>query len=183
MFKIFSLVIMTLVSSGVLAAPVILFSDLANGPNSGWSNAEPNKGVAVTIWGKGFGTAKGSNYVSVNGNNLVAEADYPDGWGQINDPVPWLQRITFHLNSNVSSGPGSISITVNGVRSNPIPFVVRSGIFILLTRMLVVRAMVVLKTLGAARHHFSLRSAREILFTLEAVYTTNGICPATPIYI
>lgn len=127
MFKIFSLVIMTLVSSGVLAAPVILFSDLSNGPNSGWSNAEPNKGVAVTIWGKGFGTAKGSNYVSVNGNNLVAEADYPDGWGQINDPVPWLQRITFHLNSNVSSGPGSISITVNGVRSNPIPFVVRSG--------------------------------------------------------
>jgi hypothetical protein len=30
--------------------PVIFFSDMTSAPNSGWSDAEPNKGASITVW-------------------------------------------------------------------------------------------------------------------------------------
>lgn len=127
MSKFFSVIAVLLLSARAFAAPELLFSDLSSGPNSGWSDARSDTGVAVTIWGKGFGDTRGANYVTVNGHDLTAAVDYPDGWGQFNDPVPWLQRVTFHLNSSVASGAGTITITVDGETSNAIPFVVRGG--------------------------------------------------------
>lgn len=107
--------------------PVLFYSDLTSGPDNGWSSAEPNKGVAVTIWGTNLGANRGSSYVTVNGVNLDSNADYPDTWGEVNDPVPHLQRVTFHLKSSMTDGAGSISVTTENGTSNSLPFTIRSG--------------------------------------------------------
>ncbi|MCF6280049.1 MAG: T9SS type A sorting domain-containing protein [Flavobacteriaceae bacterium] len=102
--------------------PIILFSDLISAPSTGWSNAEPNKGAVITIWGRHFGATRGSSYITVNGVQLQSDSDYLEDWGQYNNPVPFLQTITFQLNSSVSTGNSTISVTVNDVTSNTIPF-------------------------------------------------------------
>ena len=53
------------------APPRIFFSDLESGPNIGGQN---NRGVWVTIWGKGFGAERGSSTVTIGGG---AAAEYP----------------------------------------------------------------------------------------------------------
>jgi hypothetical protein len=109
--------------------PVIAFSDLTYAANSGWSSAEPTKGAVVTIWGRNFGTtdSRGSDYVTVNGTNLTASVDYVDTWAETNNPVPYLQSITFQLNNTISSGVGTISVTVGGDTSNTVPFEIGAG--------------------------------------------------------
>ncbi|MCF6298747.1 MAG: right-handed parallel beta-helix repeat-containing protein [Thiomicrorhabdus sp.] len=104
------------------AEPVIFFSDLISAPKSGWDSSEPDKGAIVTIWGRNFGTQRGSSYVTVNGIKLTAESDYKDVWAKTNNPVPFLQTITFQLNSSMSNGDGTISVNVNNKTSNTIPF-------------------------------------------------------------
>lgn len=103
-------------------SPVIIFSDLISAPASGWNKATPEKGAVVTIWGRNFGTSRGNSFVTVNGVRLDSEHDYMDVWGKKNNPVPFLQTITFQLNSAMTSGDGSISVTVNGVTSATLPF-------------------------------------------------------------
>ena len=124
---VFVALLVTIGSARVFAEPIVLFSDLNSGPNTGWSQTASDKGVVVTIYGKGFGSSRGSSYVTVNGVNLTSDSDYPDGWGQTNDPIPWLQRITFQLNSTMPSGQGEISVTVGGQTSNSVPFLIRPG--------------------------------------------------------
>jgi len=102
--------------------PIIFFSDLISAPKNGWDSSEPNKGAIVTIWGRNFGTQRGNSYVTVNGSNLTANSDYKDAWAKTNNPVPFLQTITFQLNSNMSNGDGTISVSVNNKTSNTIPF-------------------------------------------------------------
>jgi len=46
--------------------PRIFFSDLESGPNTGGQN---NKGVWVTIWGKGFGAERGRSTVTIGGGD------------------------------------------------------------------------------------------------------------------
>jgi hypothetical protein len=55
------------------AAPVLFFSDLTWGPKTGWEGSQ-TKGAAVTIWGKNFGSTRGSNYVTVNGAQITEYA-------------------------------------------------------------------------------------------------------------
>ncbi len=107
--------ILLLVSSAILSAqsapPRIFFSDLESGPNTGGQN---NKGVWVTIWGKGFGATQGTSTVTIGGG---AADNYPlwsDG------------KIIFQLGANASTG--SIIVNVPGVgTSNALPFTVRAG--------------------------------------------------------
>jgi len=56
---------------GQSAPPSLFFSDLESGPNTGGQN---NKGVWVTIWGKGFGLTQGTSTVTVGGG---AVDNYP----------------------------------------------------------------------------------------------------------
>ncbi len=102
--------------------PIILFSDLISAPSTGWSNAEPNKGAVITIWGRYFGATRSDSYITVNGVQLQSNLDYLDTWGKSNNPVPFLQTITFQLNSSMAIGDGTISVTVDGNTSNTIPF-------------------------------------------------------------
>jgi len=116
------LVLKHLTSYAAAEAPVVLFSDLISAPASGWNDASPNKGAVVTIWGRYLGADRGSSFVTVNGVQLQANSDYLDTWGKYNNPVPFLQTITFQLNDSMTAGDGTISVTVNGVTSNTVPF-------------------------------------------------------------
>src|SRR6478752_5488641 len=109
------LLIMLLLSTASLPAqtapPRIFFSDLESGPNTGGQN---NKGVWVTIWGKGFGAAQGTSTVTVGGG---AADNYPL-WSD--------SRIIFQLGANAATG--NIVVNVSGVgSSNGLHFTVRAG--------------------------------------------------------
>lgn len=109
-------------SLSVWAKPVILFSDVISAPKSGWSAGESDKGAVVTIWGRNFGASRGNSFVTVGGVNLTADTDYKDGWAKTSNPVPYLETITFQLNDSMQAGNGDITVTVDGVRSNALPF-------------------------------------------------------------
>ncbi len=109
----------------IKGSPVIAYSDIESGPNKGWSKAEPNKGVAVTIWGRNLGQNRGNNYVSVGGVKLTNDSDYAN-WGEF-FPTPFWQRITFWLNNKMTNGNTTITVTINGLESNPLPFTIRDG--------------------------------------------------------
>jgi hypothetical protein len=106
------------------AAPVLFFSDLTWGPKTGWEGSS-TKGAAVTVWGKNFGSPRGSSYITVNGAQLINDSDYAE-WDAIG-PARALERITFWLNSTCQDGNGSISVTVGGVTSNTLPFNITTG--------------------------------------------------------
>jgi hypothetical protein len=101
--------------------PVLFFSDLTWGPTTGWNNGS-TQGAAVTVWGKNFGTTRGSNYVTINGAQATSYAE----WDAIG-PARGLERITFWIPTSAATGAGTISVTVNGVTSNTLPFTVASG--------------------------------------------------------
>ncbi len=106
-------------------SPVLAYSDMESGPNYGWSKSEPNKGIAVSIWGRDLGNTRGDSYVSVGGVKLLRDSDYAV-WGEV-WPTPFWQRITFWLNETMPLGETTITVTVNGVESNPLPFIIREG--------------------------------------------------------
>ncbi|HRY63198.1 MAG TPA: choice-of-anchor Q domain-containing protein, partial [Patescibacteria group bacterium] len=110
------------------SSPVLFFSDLTWGPKTGWEGST-TKGAAVSIWGKNFGTSRGTNYVTVNGADLMNNADYAE-WGVTgiaNGVARGMERITFWLNSSATDGTGAITVTVNGVTSNALPFTITNG--------------------------------------------------------
>lgn len=103
------------------AEPVILYTDILNGPNTGGEN---NNGIYLSIFGKGFGTTRGNSTVTING---VEVATYKQ-WGapsRVYDSHG-IQVITVQPGPAVSSGP--IVVTVNGTQSNSNhTFTVRPG--------------------------------------------------------
>lgn len=108
------------------ASPVVYFSDLTDGPVSGW-NGSSSKGAAVSIWGNNFGSSRGSSYVTIGGVNLTNNSDYAE-WGATTNPTTarGLQRITFWLNSNMTLGNTTISVTTPEGTSDSIPFYTRN---------------------------------------------------------
>src|SRR5581483_9406596 len=93
------------------APPHIFYSDLDSGPNTGGQN---NKGAFVSIYGKGFGNARGSSFVSVGGG---AADNYPV-WSDT--------KIAFQPGSVAKSGDIVVT-TGKASASNGIPFTVRPG--------------------------------------------------------
>ena len=93
------------------APPVIYFSDLTSGPNSGGEN---NAGVYVTIYGKNFGATQANSFVTV-------------GCGKVATYQVWSDtKITFQLGSAAQTG--DIVVNIPGVAlSNGVPFTVRAG--------------------------------------------------------
>ncbi len=107
----------------IAGAPVLLYSSAKAGPNHGWEESS-SKGAAITIWGKNLGSSRSSNYVTVAGVNLTKDSDYAE-WGATTNPQTpkGFQRVTFWLNSSMPEGnTEGISVTVNGVKSNTLPF-------------------------------------------------------------
>ncbi len=106
--------------------PVIHFSDLTDGAVSGWEQSG-TKGMAVSIWGRGFGQTRNESYVTVGGVDLKKDSDYAE-WAATSRPkVPLgMQRITFFLNSKMITGGAfpntTITVTTQEGTSNSIPF-------------------------------------------------------------
>ena len=104
---IFSL---ALCSVAALAQPRIFYSDLDSGPRSGGEN---NQGAYVTIFGTGFGAARGTSSVTVGGGAVASYPSWNDG------------KVTFQLGGGAASG--EIRIATGGGASNGVPFAVRGG--------------------------------------------------------
>lgn len=94
------------------AAPVIFYTDIVSGPNTGGEN---NNGTYLSIFGKGFGTAKGtSDKVTINGVEVAAYKQW--GAPSMVYASHGIQVITVQPGPAVTSGP--IVVTVGGVASN-----------------------------------------------------------------
>ena len=92
-------------------APVLAFTDLDSGPNTGGQN---NQGVFVTIWGKNFGATRGSGVVTVGG-------------GQVANYLLWLDnKIIVQLGAAATSG-NLVVTSSTAESSNGLPFTVRAG--------------------------------------------------------
>ena len=105
-------------SWGNATVPVLFFTDLTSGPKTG---GQDNLGAFITIYGEGFGAARGTSTVTIGG---VEVANYVI-WGQDNGIARSLDVIVVQPGPNVISG--NIVVTVNGNVSNPLSFTVRSG--------------------------------------------------------
>ncbi len=82
--------------------PRIFFSDLESGPQIG---GQKNLGAWVTIWGKGFGAARGASTVTIGGG---AAADYPI----------WTDtKITFQLGPAAKTGDIVVSVREKAARA------------------------------------------------------------------
>lgn len=92
------------------AEPVIFYSDLESGPNSGGEN---NGGAYVTIWGRHFGDQRGSASVTIGGGPALAYPVWSDN------------RITVQLGPRAKTG--DILVSAPGGTSNGLPFTVRGG--------------------------------------------------------
>ena len=100
-------------------APALFYSDLTDGPRTGGEN---NKGAYVCVYGRNFGSTRGTSTITVGG---VAAANYPV-WGDGNASARGDSKACFQLGSSVPTGPQALQMTVNGQTSNTVPFYVRA---------------------------------------------------------
>ncbi|KKQ21825.1 MAG: hypothetical protein US37_C0007G0023 [Candidatus Moranbacteria bacterium GW2011_GWF2_37_11] len=117
-------------------SPVVLFSDLTDAPVSGWEGSA-TKGAAVSIWGRNLGSG-GVAHIDVCGQEIASDSADVVEWGVVNiagenDPADvylssqGLERITFHLNSNMTIGAGKISVTTADGVSSGVDFYCRDN--------------------------------------------------------
>lgn len=121
-----SLAIVCVAENAFAARPVIYFSDMTDGPTTGFDGSSI-RGAAISIWGDNFGTSRGSSTLTVGGVTLDTDADFAE-WGATTNPqtARGLGRITFYLNSSmITAGAApntTIMVTVGDVESTTIPF-------------------------------------------------------------
>lgn len=116
--------------------PFLAFSDLISGPATGLGDNE-GSGVIVTVWGQNLGSTQGNSqiyYTDAKGVKRKAAKVYywknadgklPSGPANLYTPMK-MQEIAFSIPDS-ASGSGDISVQVNGVSSNTLPFTVRPG--------------------------------------------------------
>ena len=105
------IILLCLSSLGLMCAqPLIHFSDLESGPNTG---GQDNQGAFVSIYGARFGASRGGSNVTVGGQPVA------------NYPVWTDTKVTFQLGAAAASG--EIKINTSGGTSAGLPFTVRPG--------------------------------------------------------
>jgi len=109
------------------AVPKLFFSDMTDGPTDGWEGSA-TKGAAVSVWGLDFGTAVHTSYITCAGQTIYADEAGVAEWAATTNPTTarGLQRITFYLNSSMSAGAQTISVTTADGTSSTVPFYTRS---------------------------------------------------------
>ncbi len=149
-------------------APVLFFSDVTSGPNSGNGDASLGQtpgqdGALVTIWGAHLGTTADSQLFC---NSAPAARIY--SWSQ--SDTNSYQKITFQVSHLSTTGMGNITIKSNGLISNPLPFEVRKG------RILFTTAEGSDKNPGSYSRPFqTLLKARDASFPGDIVYVLDGV--------
>ena len=129
--------ILILLWSGVaVAAPRLNFSDIVSGPDTGIDDGV-GSGAIVTIWGNRLGSTQGTSKVyftdSVAQKREAAHVYY---WKNADGLIPGgpsnlysshrMQEISFSIPDS-ATGAGTITVEVDSVESNSLPFTVRSG--------------------------------------------------------
>ena len=100
--------------------PRIFFTDLDSGPNSGGETVGGFAGAYVTLYGNFLGATQGTSTVTWNGASCLRVVSWSTTW-------LWYQKMVVQLGPSCTAGTGNFVVTANGVASNGIPFVVRSG--------------------------------------------------------
>jgi hypothetical protein len=110
--------------------PIIFFTDITSGPNSGGENVSGFSGAYVTIYGDNFVSSQGSSTITLNGSNCLRVVSWGTSW-------LWYQKVVVQLGSSCTSGnfvitvSGQASVTsgvqLNGATLNPAAFTVQSG--------------------------------------------------------
>jgi hypothetical protein len=118
---IVTLVAMILSSTALVnaQAPVIFFTDVTSGPNTGGQNGN---GTILSIYGKQFGVTQGGSTVTVGGS---AVASYLT-WGTLIPGGSGVQKISVAIGANAKTGPIVVH-TAGGDSNANITFTVRSG--------------------------------------------------------
>lgn len=118
-------------------APLLRFTDLVNGPATGLGDGLGD-GSIVTVWAQGIGDTQGTSKVYfTDANGIKREAAHVYYWKRADGELPsgparlWyshlMQEFAFSIPGNSASGEGEITVEVNGVESNSLPFTVRPG--------------------------------------------------------
>jgi len=97
--------------------PVIFFTDLTGGPNTGGESVSGFSGTYITIYGNNFGSSQGSSTINWNGLNclrVVPPTGSYTGWGM---PYLWYQKIIVQLGAGCTPGTGNFVVSVNGAAS------------------------------------------------------------------
>lgn len=92
-------------------APVLFYSDLDSGASSG---GEGSGGVYVTIYGNNLGASQGSSLVKIGATPATTYKLWSNS------------RVAFQIPAGTPAGAQNLSITVNGITSNTLPFTVRT---------------------------------------------------------
>lgn len=118
-------------------SPRLFFSDLDSGPKTGNTDTSLGQtagedGVLVSVWGTFLGRAHDDARVLVNGAEAAriyywGDAVPPYSPAKLNNGIQHMQLVVFQVSHRALNGPGQITVTVKGVRSNPIPFTIRPG--------------------------------------------------------
>lgn len=135
--RFFLLVIILLASvvflpHGVVAAPLLNFSDIDSGPKNGNTDGV-GSGAIVTIWGNNLGSSRGISKVYVGGVEVSAIYYWKDADGILpGGPADLktyhkMQEIAFAIPATAVDGPNVLKVVVDGVESNGLPFTVRPG--------------------------------------------------------
>lgn len=132
---LFSIVFLKSVEAQAVV-PVLHFSDLTSGPNTGLSDGVGD-GAIVTLWGNGLGSSQNTSKVFfTDSSGVKREAAHVYYWKNADGNLPGgpanlyeyhkMQEIAFSIPTG-ALGQGSITIeTVNG-SSNALPFTAQSG--------------------------------------------------------
>jgi len=158
-------------SVAMAATPLLYFSDLIDGVNNGWGG-DSTKGAAVTVWANNIDPIRGTDYITVGGVALTADADYAE-WGATTYPTTArdLQRITFWLKSSMPTGATTITLTNADGTSVPIDFYVRdTG-----TIYFVARNGSDTNAGTLAAPFFSMPAARNVMVAGDATYVRAGL--------
>ena len=138
MRKYLTIIALFMMCSGAYAGPVLNFSDLTSGPDTGLGDGS-GEGTIVTIWGTNLGSTQGTSQVyfkDSTGTSYVAahvyyweNADTANGSSGPAELYTYhkMQEIAFSIPDEAATGVGKIYVTVGGGNSNELDFTVRSG--------------------------------------------------------
>lgn len=119
------------------AAPRLLFSDLISGPDTGIGDGQ-GSGVIVTVWGQNLGERQKNNskVFFTDSSGVKREAAHIYYWKNADGELPGgpaklfeshkAHEIAFSIPDS-AAGAGTISVSVDGLESNTLPFSVRAG--------------------------------------------------------
>lgn len=120
----------------VQASPVLHFSDLISGPDTGVGDGL-GSGTIVTVWGNNLGSSQGTSKIYFEDSTTTArEAAYVYYWRNATGELPGgpadlytthkMQEIAFSIPDS-ATGAGTIYVDVGGVESNTLAFTVQAG--------------------------------------------------------